>query len=109
MTSSNQTLAKIVMVVFLMPFFAKCDIDTAGEMREMIGDKEHLQHEFNNMFSKEDIRKISREEMAAAWFRLVITVYQDCHFKGCNSFCQAVLRTTKSLPTRVGYYLFDLC
>lgn len=51
-----------------MPFFAKCDIDTAGEMREMIGDKEHLQHEFNSMFSKEDIRKISRQEMAAAWF-----------------------------------------
>ena len=106
MTSSNQTLAKIVLVVFLMPFFAKCDIDTAGEMREMIGDKEHLQHEFNNMFSKEDVRKISRQEMAAAWFRLVFPVYQG---KGCNSFCREVLRITQSLPTLVGYYLFDLC
>ena len=74
MTSSNQTLAKIVVVVFLMRFVAKCDIDTTGEMRDMIGDKEHLQHEFHNMFSKEDIRKISRQEMAAAWFRLVLTV-----------------------------------
>ena len=85
-SSSNQTLAKIVLVVFLLPF-AKCDINTAGEMREMIGDKEHLQHEFNNMFSKEDIRKISREEMAAAWFRSVSYNLQklpECKNRDCG-------------------------
>ena len=44
-------------------------VDTLSEMKQMIGDKEHLQEEFDHMFTKQDIRQMSAEEMAFAWFR----------------------------------------
>jgi len=42
--------------------------DTLSEMKEMVMDKEHLQEEFDNMFTKQDMRQMSTEEMAFAWF-----------------------------------------
>lgn len=42
--------------------------EIAKEYKEMIEDKEHIQEEFDNMFSKQDIRSMSSEEMAFNWF-----------------------------------------
>jgi len=40
----------------------------AAEYKEMIEDKEHIQQEFDHMFSKQQIRQMTSEEMAFNWF-----------------------------------------
>merc|ERR1712001_49836 len=42
--------------------------EMAQEFTEIIEDKEHIQDEFDHMFSKSEIRQITAEEMAFAWF-----------------------------------------
>ena len=45
------------------------DRERAAEYKEMIEDKEHIQEEFDNMFTKQQMRLMTSEEMAFTWFR----------------------------------------
>ena len=45
------------------------DQEIAAEYKEMIEDKEHIQEEFDNMFSKQQIRQMTPDELAITWFR----------------------------------------
>jgi len=42
--------------------------EMAQEYKEIIEDKEHIQDEFDHMFSKNQIRELTDEQMAFAWF-----------------------------------------
>jgi len=42
--------------------------EMAEEFAEIIEDKEHIQDEFDHMFSKDEIRHITDEQMAFTWF-----------------------------------------
>lgn len=44
------------------------EIEMAKEYKEIIEDKEHIQDEFGHMFTKNQIRKITEEQLAFTWF-----------------------------------------
>lgn len=87
MTSLKRTLMLVTTAFLLLPLpghLVRCqyfgtgssrledvnalDQEVAAEYKEMIEDKEHIQDEMDHIFSKQQIRLMTSEEMAFNWF-----------------------------------------